>query len=151
MDLKKTLSVVMEEKQESPEPRPDENGFDEAYETSQSLSNQGASSTLAPLPSSSSRRLPPLTQQTLVAKDVRVEDGPTQLVHLWMERVDPGVSIVFQSTNQGTTKIKKIRFAKRMFAWDAAQRWWEQNQERLIRHYQLEPGFDPLNQAASDS
>jgi len=77
--------------------------------------------------------------------------GSDQLVHMWMEKVDPGVSIIFQRTPTGTTKIKKIRFAKRMFAWDEAQRWWEQNQERLIRDYQLEPGFDPLNQSASES
>ena len=67
-----------------------------------------------------------------------------------MEKVDPGVSIVFQSTG-GMTKIKKIRFAKRMFAWDGAQKWWDENQERLIRDYQLEPGYDPLNNSASES
>eukprot|EP00210_Caulerpa_lentillifera_P001027 g990.t1 len=67
-----------------------------------------------------------------------------QLVHAWRERVDPGVSIVFQSTPNGLTKIKKIRFAKRMFAWDEAQRWWENNQDRLIKQYGLEPGYDPL-------
>lgn len=70
---------------------------------------------------------------------------------IWMEKVDPGVSIVFQSTENGKTKIKKIRFAKRMFAWDAAQRWWEENHERLVRDYQLEPGFDPLSNSASES
>jgi len=70
---------------------------------------------------------------------------------MWMEKVDPGVSIVFQTTTSGKTKIKKIRFAKRMFAWDEAQKWWEENQDRLIRDYQLEPGFDPLNQSASES
>jgi len=77
--------------------------------------------------------------------------GSEQLVQMWMEKVDPGVSIVFQRTPTGTTKIKKIRFAKRMFAWDEAQRWWEQNQERLIKEYQLEPGFDPLNQSSSEN
>lgn len=86
---------------------------------------------------------------SMVSNEAENENSTTssggQLVHLWMEKVDPGVSIVFQSTNGCTTKIKKIRFTKRMFAWDEAQRWWENNQERLIKQYGLDPGYDPLH------
>eukprot|EP00210_Caulerpa_lentillifera_P007888 g7529.t1 len=73
-----------------------------------------------------------------------------QLVHLWMEKVDPGVSIIFQSTNNCKTKIKKIRFTKRMFAWEEAHRWWEANQEHLIKQYGLEAGYDPLQESNGD-
>lgn len=69
-----------------------------------------------------------------------------QSVHYWRERVDAGVTIVFQSTVNGSTKIKNVRFSKRMFAWEEAQRWWEENQDRLIEQYGLEPGYDPLQE-----
>ena len=61
------------------------------------------------------------------------------MVHLWMESVDPGVSVIFQ-TAQGVTKIKKIRFSKRKFTADRAQNWWRENQQRLVRDYNLVPG-----------
>lgn len=56
-----------------------------------------------------------------------------------MEQVDEGVSVIFQ-TAENVTKIKKIRFSKRLFTAEHAQEWWEENQSRLVRDYGLVPG-----------
>ncbi|CAD7703407.1 unnamed protein product [Ostreobium quekettii] len=58
----------------------------------------------------------------------------------WIETVDPGVSVIFQRAPGGVTKIKKIRFSKRKFTADRAQNWWQENQQRLVQHYNLVPG-----------
>ncbi|GMH35195.1 hypothetical protein BSKO_03063 [Bryopsis sp. KO-2023] len=77
-------------------------------------------------------------------------------MNMWMDQVDTGVSVIFQST-QNVTKIKKIRFSKRMFTADRAQQWWQENQSRLVHQYGLVPGSGPGEQgpvrstAASES
>lgn len=64
----------------------------------------------------------------------------TQMTNMRLEHVDEGVSVIFQSI-QNVTKIKKIRFSKRLFTAAQAQKWWEENQSRLVRDYSLAPGY----------
>lgn len=66
-----------------------------------------------------------------------------------MEQVDPGVSVIFQKNEQGSTKIKKIRFSKNRFTAVNAQRWWQENQARLVKEYHLVPGENPLDNSTS--
>lgn len=73
-----------------------------------------------------------------VANVARGNTG-SQAMNMRMEQVDEGVSVIFQTTENGT-KIKKIRFSKRLFTAEHAQQWWEENQFRLVRDYGLVPG-----------
>ncbi|KAH6757805.1 BREVIS RADIX-like 3 [Perilla frutescens var. hirtella] len=55
----------------------------------------------------------------------------------WVAQVEPGVLITFVSLPQCGNDIKRIRFSREIFNKWQAQRWWAENQDKVIELYNV--------------
>ncbi|XP_057797136.1 protein Brevis radix-like 2 isoform X2 [Salvia miltiorrhiza] len=62
------------------------------------------------------------------------EDEPKE----WVAQVEPGVLITFVSLPQCGNDIKRIRFSREIFNKWQAQRWWAENQDKVIELYNVQ-------------
>ncbi|XP_041991425.1 protein Brevis radix-like 2 isoform X1 [Salvia splendens] len=62
------------------------------------------------------------------------EDEPKE----WVAQVEPGVLITFVSLPQCGNDIKRIRFSREIFNKWQAQRWWSENQDKVIELYNVQ-------------
>ncbi|XP_071742411.1 protein Brevis radix-like 4 isoform X2 [Rutidosis leptorrhynchoides] len=67
----------------------------------------------------------------------------------WVAQVEPGVLITFISLPRGGNDLKQIRFSREMFNQWQAQRWWQQNFEKVMELYNVQKlinrqAFHPL-------
>lgn len=62
------------------------------------------------------------------------EDEPKE----WVAQVEPGVLITFVLLPQCGNDIKRIRFSREIFNKWQAQRWWAENQDRVIELYNVQ-------------
>lgn len=62
------------------------------------------------------------------------EDGPSE----WVAQVEPGILITVVSLPQGGNDLKRIRFSRDMFNKWQAQRWWAENNEKVMELYNIQ-------------
>ncbi|KAK1417420.1 hypothetical protein QVD17_26547 [Tagetes erecta] len=56
----------------------------------------------------------------------------------WVAQVEPGVLITFVSLPRGGNHLKRIRFSREMFNKWQAQRWWQDNFEKVMELYNVQ-------------
>ncbi|XP_057430108.1 protein Brevis radix-like 4 [Lotus japonicus] len=56
----------------------------------------------------------------------------------WVAQVEPGVLITFVSLPRGGNDLKRIRFSREMFNKWQAQRWWEENYDKVMELYNVQ-------------
>ncbi|KAI3524789.1 hypothetical protein L1887_03453 [Cichorium endivia] len=56
----------------------------------------------------------------------------------WVAQVEPGVLITFISLPRGGNDLKRIRFSREMFNKWQAQRWWQDNFEKVMELYNVQ-------------
>ncbi|KAF7816297.1 PH, RCC1 and FYVE domains-containing protein 1 isoform X1 [Senna tora] len=63
----------------------------------------------------------------------------------WVEQFDPGVYITLTTLPCGQKGLKRVRFSRKRFSEKEAERWWEENQERVCHKYGI-GGFHPTDE-----
>lgn len=58
--------------------------------------------------------------------------------HEWMEQYQPGVYITFIMLPTGQKGIKRVRFSRKVFREREAERWWEDNQQKVYDNYNVD-------------
>ncbi|KAI4299662.1 hypothetical protein L6164_033097 [Bauhinia variegata] len=56
----------------------------------------------------------------------------------WVEEFESGVYITLTKLPCGQKGLKRVRFSRRKFSEKEAESWWEQNQDRVYRKYEME-------------
>ncbi|KAK9106465.1 hypothetical protein Syun_022476 [Stephania yunnanensis] len=79
------------------------------------------------------------TDLPLVTVDSRQNGSRTSKLE-WVEQDEPGVYITFATLPSGQRGLKRVRFSRKRFSEKEAERWWEENQQRVYEKYEIE-GF----------
>ncbi|XP_023763599.1 PH, RCC1 and FYVE domains-containing protein 1 isoform X1 [Lactuca sativa] len=58
--------------------------------------------------------------------------------HEWMEQYQPGVYITFIMLTTGQKGIKRVRFSRKVFKEREAEKWWEDNQQKVYDNYNVD-------------
>ncbi|GKB48170.1 Brevis radix-like protein 4 [Tanacetum coccineum] len=56
----------------------------------------------------------------------------------WVAQVEPGVLITFVSLPRGGNDLKRIRFSREMFNKWQAQKWWQENYDKVMELYNVQ-------------
>ncbi|KAI3782771.1 hypothetical protein L2E82_12827 [Cichorium intybus] len=56
----------------------------------------------------------------------------------WIAQVEPGVLITFVSLPRGGNDLKRIRFSREMFNKWQAQKWWQENYDKVMELYNVQ-------------
>uniref|UniRef100_A0A1D1YG27 Putative E3 ubiquitin-protein ligase HERC1 n=1 Tax=Anthurium amnicola TaxID=1678845 RepID=A0A1D1YG27_9ARAE len=56
----------------------------------------------------------------------------------WVEQDEPGVYITFMVLPSGQKGLKRVRFSRKRFSEKEAEKWWEENQTRVYKKYDIE-------------
>ncbi|KAI4307707.1 hypothetical protein L6164_030865 [Bauhinia variegata] len=56
----------------------------------------------------------------------------------WVEEFESGVYITLAKLPSGQKGLKRVRFSRRKFSEKEAEKWWEQNQDRVYHKYEME-------------
>ncbi|KAK9115713.1 hypothetical protein Sjap_014660 [Stephania japonica] len=75
----------------------------------------------------------------LVTVDSRQNGSRTSKLE-WVEQDESGVYITFATLPSGQRGLKRVRFSRKRFSEKEAERWWEENQQRVYEKYEIE-GF----------
>ncbi|KAI3665196.1 hypothetical protein L6452_43819 [Arctium lappa] len=78
------------------------------------------------------------TQRPSVAKGKVSEQNTVKQKHEWMEEYQKGVYITFITLPTGQKGIKRVRFSRKVFREKEAERWWEDNQQKVYDNYNVD-------------
>ncbi|KAK7266284.1 hypothetical protein RIF29_18927 [Crotalaria pallida] len=56
----------------------------------------------------------------------------------WMAEVEEGVNITFVSLPNGGNELRKLRFNREMFNQWQAQKWWDENRDKIVELYNIQ-------------
>ncbi|KVI03040.1 Brevis radix-like domain-containing protein [Cynara cardunculus var. scolymus] len=73
-----------------------------------------------------------------VAKEAVSEQNKVKQKHEWMEEYQTGVYITFIMLPTGQKGIKRVRFSRKVFREKEAERWWEDNQQKVYDNYNVD-------------
>ncbi|KAJ9564577.1 LOW QUALITY PROTEIN: hypothetical protein OSB04_000543 [Centaurea solstitialis] len=73
-----------------------------------------------------------------VARGTVLEQHKVKQKHEWMEEYQTGVYITFIMLPTGQKGIKRVRFSRKVFKVKEAERWWEDNQQKVYDNYNVD-------------
>ncbi|KAG8084611.1 hypothetical protein GUJ93_ZPchr0010g9191 [Zizania palustris] len=66
-----------------------------------------------------------------------VSISSNQVQDEWIEQYEPGVYITLATLLDGTRDLKRVRFSRRRFGEHQAERWWNENREKVYERYNV--------------
>ncbi|KAG9129129.1 hypothetical protein Leryth_006397 [Lithospermum erythrorhizon] len=58
--------------------------------------------------------------------------------HEWVEQYRPGVYVTLTTTSGCHKELKRVRFSRKRFSEEEAQRWWNENQLKVYHSYEMD-------------
>ncbi|PIA64005.1 hypothetical protein AQUCO_00201359v1 [Aquilegia coerulea] len=84
-----------------------------------------------------------LSDESLVPESCSEQHVAKTLKSDWVVQDEPGVYITFTTMPNGQKGLKRVRFSRKRFSEKEAERWWEENQQRVYEKHDIEGIMNP--------